>query len=566
MPQQDPNEFEQLQNRILDAIDAGAAMAPIPDMALAGFVVHANRPPRNRNRNVFAWSGLGLGNLEAMQKPKVLSESQKKARDVVLNKETTRILTEMDGRARRRITALHVKGQKEQEYRDMLRGKEDAGRSVRELLDSDEPIYYMSLRNEHMHDIVSIGVNGLKKGDNGGYSFMCTRCYHPTLAEFVFLSGTSAFCASCVPQGEHCSRCRRQSKDNVPVPQLDGTNCILCQNCADESFCRQCDSKLPSTHVKEGWCAACLEKPSNDAGARTFSRSRAWIGKTPGSVMQSMRVFSCELEMGVGSSAAQSAILRGLPRDAGVAHDGSIKRFSYPFEVQTPKLAGAKGEEFIQAITSIVQANNAGVNDSCGMHIHLDGAGMLPVSRYEYPQALLQLWKTYLVFEDALLSFLPFSRRRNDFCRPIGEAFKFLELDTLTSLLEAEKLWYKERGYRGIINAKSHHRHMSRYFGVNLHSLLADGHLEIRYHSATLRAQRILEWANLHALIMDTAQVGTRFTNDFLYEAQHTSSLKEKTVMLFEAIGLVQSSREYFHARQQKFMDKKQFEPTNNND
>lgn len=289
---------------------------------------------------------------------------------------------------------------------------------------------------------------------------------------------------------------------------------------------------------------------------RSFNLGMSQVGKTPGKIVQSLRIFSCEIETGVDASQKRIDIVSLLPQEAGIAHDGSVK-LTNAFEVQTPKLAGAQGEAFVEKICDALKVCGGRINETCGLHIHLDGRGLIPLSRKEYPIELLQLWKAYLVFEDVILSFLPFSRRRNDFCRPIGEAFKFIELDSLRSMLDAEKLWYSQRGFRSVASAKGTHRHPTRYFGVNLHSLLADGHLEIRYHSGTLKAQKILEWTNLHVLIMDAAQKHV-FNNDFLYEAQHTSSLKEKTEMLFERIGLSASSIEHFRGRQQKFMSKSQ--------
>ncbi len=228
----------------------------------------------------------------------------------------------------------------------------------------------------------------------------------------------------------------------------------------------------------------------------------------------------------------------------------------WPFELQTPKLSGARGEELIRQMTASVKAIKSVVNESCGMHIHLDGTGIIGTDRKAYPQALLQLWRTYVVFEDVIMSFLPFSRRRNDYCRPLAEAFKMGDLETIESIAEVEKLWYQERTYSNVYQAKGHKYHASRYFGANFHSLLAHGHFEVRFHSGTTNTRKILEWANLHALILDACEAGV-MDHDLLREAQATYLISEKTKLLFDRIGLAQNSRQYFRSRQNKFGNKK---------
>lgn len=190
------------------------------------------------------------------------------------------------------------------------------------------------------------------------------------------------------------------------------------------------------------------------------------------------------------------------------------------------------------------------------MHVHLDGKGLLPSDRRSYPMALMQLWRTHLIFENVMISFLPFSRRRNEYCRPLSEAFKLSELELVESLIEAEKMWYKEITPRNIARAKGSHYHPSRYFGLNLNPLFSQRHLEIRLHNGTLNERKILEWANLNALMVDAAVAG-EFTDDFLDEALATSNVRDKTNMLFKNIGLAESSRKYFYDRQHKFDNKK---------
>jgi hypothetical protein len=136
--------------------------------------------------------------------------------------------------------------------------------------------------------------------------------------------------------------------------------------------------------------------------------------------------------------------------------------------------------------------------------------------------------------------------------------FTTAELEGVESIMEAERLWYRQRESNMLREAKNHHYHSSRYFGINLHPLFAHGHLEVRYHPGTTKAKKVLEWANLHALIMDAAVAG-KFTPQVLQEAQ-VIDLGSKTNFLFDLIGLSKDSRAYFYDRQRKFRNRQQKE------
>jgi hypothetical protein len=378
--------------------------------------------------------------------------------------------------------------------------------------------------------------------------------------EFAFICMGNVYAADQVPTPETCARCEYVVADYEIYKDYEGKNMFLCTKCSKSMHvCYTCHAPLAKSFYGSGFCIACIELTDMRRPTRRYYYGKKWCGDKTGAILQSPRIFSFEMEATLKGNKNVIALGNTLPLEAGLSGDSSIQTSGYAIEVQSPKLQGARGEEFTSRVTAALKGQNAVVNESCGMHIHLDGVGIVPESRAKYPKALIDMWKAYLVFEDVMFSFLPFNRRLNVFCRPLRDYFKLSELDMIETVFDAEKLWYKQQESSEIRSQKQHHHHASRYFGVNLHSLLANGHLELRHHSGTINTKKVLQWANLHALIMDAAVAG-KFTTVLLNEAQATTSIKDKTTMLFEAIGLSKTSRTYFYQRQVKFSDKGQVE------
>jgi hypothetical protein len=453
-----------------------------------------------------------------------------------------------------------LEGSRARLYRAKIWQDRQNAKHISELLDSDRPVNldnlggrYAELRNVYCPDVI-------RDPASAKIGWKCSKCADRPDNVFGWMLRGRIYCATCVPDLEYCVGCRCLTVDCVLTPQLEDDPAFVCKECIAEMRCRRCEDRMDTDRASIQFCQNCAENTGSGT-SREVSMSRAWLSGTPGEIIKSPRIFSCEIEAGILGEDRRRYIANEIPAEAGMGHDGSIK-LPNAFEIQSPLLSGVKGEEFVHQTTRSLHTHKAKVNETCGLHIHLDGAGIVGESRKIYPTSVIQLWKAHLVFEDVVLSVLPYSRRQNDYCRPMRDTFSLLELDHIDSLLDVEKLWYKERTYSRIVEAKEHHRHPSRYFGVNFHSLLSDGHLEIRYHSGTTNPKKILEWANLHSLIMDAA-AGRKFNPGFLREAQVTSNLKDKTQMLFNVVGLSKESQAYFRARQRKFTDKKQGESIN---
>lgn len=492
---------------------------------------------------------IGIGFDEAVPKevpakPKGFTTSETRKMRAI----TERILLEIGNVPSQR------RGRREGQYFELLKERKNETKDAREIIGNEVPVHVSSLSGKTLRKIESEGACP----DFRGGRLLCATCHRaPSYSTSFFLLGR-AYCALDLPNFELCATCGNFEASTKVVDTFDERTIKVCANCLrNRRACQACNARIDERYIEVRRCQDCIENPRyGDRVWREFSMSLKWASKELGQIVKSQRLFSSEIEALAPYENDMRRFAEKLPKECGISTDGSVGSTDdvdgYGFETQTPRLRGKKGEELVYRMGAALKDIGARVNRTCGMHIHLDGEGIVMPSRREYPVALLQLWKTHLIFEDVMLSFLPFARRRNDFCRPMRDAFSMNDIETCDSLLDIEKLWYKERTYGDIHEAKRHHYHSSRYFGVNFHSLLSRGHLEIRYHSGTTNPRKVLEWANLHALIMDAAAKKI-LTYDFLTDAQAVSSLREKTELLFAKIGLAESSRRYFLARQKKF-------------
>lgn len=186
------------------------------------------------------------------------------------------------------------------------------------------------------------------------------------------------------------------------------------------------------------------------------------------------------------------------------------------------------------------------VDAKCGLHIHLDSKDYKDNSF-----AIKTLMQFYIVFEDVILAMLPKSRRTNNYCKALKTAFHLSEIQDTDGMDDLESLWYRQTDKNEIKQYKTY-KHGSRYYGVNFHSLFANGHIEIRFHSGTIDSQKILHWINLHSTIMDKI-VNSDVQYSFFVGAITTLSLSEKINKFFSLLSLPEKQKDYLIARIQKF-------------
>ena len=156
----------------------------------------------------------------------------------------------------------------------------------------------------------------------------------------------------------------------------------------------------------------------------------------------------------------------------------------YRVEFVTPPLE-YKDIELLQNIIRELRKNGAKTDNSCGIHIHVDGAN-------HNPQSLRRLINFMIARQDLIYEALEIEERANHWCHKLNNALLTeMKKDKNLSKEKAEEIWYSSAndGYSDGINHG--HYNSTRYHGVNLHSYFSKGTVEFRLFNSTLHAGKI---------------------------------------------------------------------------
>lgn len=171
-----------------------------------------------------------------------------------------------------------------------------------------------------------------------------------------------------------------------------------------------------------------------------------------------------------------------------VMRDSSINpqptQDEYRVEFVTPPLK-YDDIELLQGIVRKLKENGATANNSCGIHIHIDGAN-------HNPQSLRRLVSFMTARQDLIYEALEIGDRGSRWCKKLSPEI-LVELKKNKSLTsdKVESVWYSQANdnYCGGINHQ--HYNETRYHGVNLHSYFSKGTVEFRLFNSTLHAGKI---------------------------------------------------------------------------
>lgn len=171
------------------------------------------------------------------------------------------------------------------------------------------------------------------------------------------------------------------------------------------------------------------------------------------------------------------------------------------FELVSPILHGEQGLEELEKVCWVLDLCNAKVNDSCGLHVHMDAA--------EFD---LSTWKnlilTYKRLEGVIDNFMPRSRRNNRYCK------------TLTAISEAAI--NRASNISDLRAAFSH----NRYHKVNLEAYARHRTVEFRQHGGSTNFTKMSAWIHFLSKMITFAkqgkvQAGTTLQNiPFLTESE----------------------------------------------
>lgn len=339
-----------------------------------------------------------------------------------------------------------------------------------------------------------------------------------------------------------CSCCNEEEKLDDSYSSENGTICNYCYN-NNYYRCSYCDA----LYHNDDSCDCNNDDISN------FEKGYSTSDKY---TIKSERDYSCEIECYYPDRSTLNRVVDSIPSEIGMTSDGSLNENGIEF--QTPRLSGVRGEKMLESFCKTLSDNRFRTDSACGLHIHLDGEDILGTKN-----AIQKMMIFFMVYEDVIMSFLPESRRENTYCLPISDFYHLREIKECYCVDDFEKIWYRQEDKDRRDDYKRDRHHNTRYAGINFHSLLSGGHLEIRYHNGTINFQKIINWIKLFTLIMDSVKKSCP-QKDYTSKLSLTSLLKvkfilglpEKTLSFFNMIDLPKEQRDYFLERQKKFTAK----------
>jgi len=155
---------------------------------------------------------------------------------------------------------------------------------------------------------------------------------------------------------------------------------------------------------------------------------------------------------------------------------------AYSVELVTP-ICKYEDIEVLQGLVRKLRKAGALVNNSCGIHVHVDGAG-------HTPKSIRNIINIVASKNDLLYQALQIEPIRQSYCKKLDEQL----IDQMNRYKPEQMCRIEDIWYRCLGNGDSHTSHYndSRYHFLNLHSFFhGNGTLEFRGYNATLHAGKV---------------------------------------------------------------------------
>lgn len=172
----------------------------------------------------------------------------------------------------------------------------------------------------------------------------------------------------------------------------------------------------------------------------------------------------------------------------------------YSVELISPILTYQEDINTVQGLVRRLRKAGGFTNDSCGIHIHLDGANHTPKSIRNFVNLVASK-------NDLFYKALQIAPERMRYCKKM-DAYLVERMNRVKpkTFAQIESIWYE--GYR---ESRSQHYHNSRYHFLNLHSFFSGNHtVELRgfnseLHAGKVRAYIVLALALNHQALTQTS-------------------------------------------------------------
>jgi hypothetical protein len=154
---------------------------------------------------------------------------------------------------------------------------------------------------------------------------------------------------------------------------------------------------------------------------------------------------------------------------------------SYSVELVSPILTYREDIETLQELVRLLRHAGGFANESCGIHIHLDGTPHTPRSIRNFVNIIASK-------NDLFYKALQIAPERMTYCKKMDE-FLVNKLNSRKpqTMRQIEDIWYE-----GYSESRDRHYHHSRYHFLNLHSFFTGNHtVELRGFNSELHAGKI---------------------------------------------------------------------------
>ncbi len=356
-------------------------------------------------------------------------------------------------------------------------------------------------------------------------------------------------CESCLTEYKKCANCEAYVSTKMVETR---NNEDVCRFCIENYYtsCGNCEeyflkSEMRATRTNDYVCESCIYKyytscnncqdlyDQNDermqnevcdncyyenGGEKRMIVSPELLEYTKGNILHDKRLFGIELEVMIPSKNYRNFYSK-VPKEILLVEDSSISGdLGTAIELVSPPLCGKKGEEMVKKMGKILYESNARIDKSCGYHLHLDGSDLMGLSKPQFDRSIFQrtsrpdveklkkVFSIYLAFDKLLLGMIPSSRKTgNTYCKVFRKEYALSSLWKVKTPEDFDSWVYKTRDRYDVDHSKNDKYTNERYSGINVHSLLYRGTIEIRYHSATINPTKILMWVDFNQKIIHNA-------------------------------------------------------------
>lgn len=164
-----------------------------------------------------------------------------------------------------------------------------------------------------------------------------------------------------------------------------------------------------------------------------------------------------------------------IVRDGSVSSRGTGEGSG--LEMVSPILSGTEGLRQLETVLSVMARVGAKVNTTCGLHVHIDQAGLTGIQRRNY--------------------FLAYVLNQHLFDRLVSPSRRAFRNSYTRAYTEQQVNEFSEAVERGQTDFYSN----ARYHNLNVTSYGKYGTFEVRHHQGTLNARKVINWVKLNMAI-----------------------------------------------------------------